>query len=133
MLTKEMEIRSSERVELIDITEELIQFIRSTGVQEGLLTAFVPHTTASVIVNEGADPSVVKDIKYGLEKLFPHNDPAYRHQEGNSAAHLKASLLGPSIFLPVEEGYLKLGTWQAVFFAEFDGPRQRKLLLSLLV
>jgi secondary thiamine-phosphate synthase enzyme len=125
-------VKTNSREEFMDITAEVRKFIRSTGVEKGHLIIFVPHTTAGVTVNEGADPAVSKDILYTLRKLIPHIDQKYEHREGNSDAHTKASLMGSSLNLLVENGDLLLGTWQAIFFAEFDGPRQRRVYLSLL-
>ena len=116
----------------MDITPEVKQFVRSAGVEKGLLTVFVPHTTAGVIVNEGADPAVSEDLLYILQELIPHIDQKYKHREGNSDAHAKASLVGSSLNLLVTNGKLLLGTWQAVYFAEFDGPRRRHIHFSLL-
>mgnify|MGYP001097835461 FL=1 len=124
-------VNTQNREEFKDITAEIRNFIQATGVEKGFLTVFVPHTTAGVTVNEGADPAVSRDLLYILGKLVPHFDPKYEHYEGNSDAHAKASLLGSSLNLLVENGDLLLGTWQAVFFAEFDGPRQRRVYLAL--
>jgi len=124
-------VETKNREELIDITAEVREFIRSQNVETGVLIVFVPHTTAGITVNEGADPSVKKDLLYVLRKLIPHRDLNYKHLEGNSDAHIKASLMGSSLNLLIEHGDLRLGTWQAVFFAEFDGPRQRRVYLSL--
>ncbi len=131
MHKQSLAVNTKYREELKDITAEVRNFIQATNVEEGLLTIFVPHTTAGVTVNEGADPAVSKDLLYILRKLVPHHDQKYEHYEGNSDAHAKASLLGSSLNLLVENGELILGTWQAVFFAEFDGPRQRRVYLSL--
>ncbi len=124
-------VRSSKRVELIDITAQVKEIVRSLGVEKGHLLIYVPHTTAAVTVNEGADPSVAQDIIQALEHLAPHGAPFYQHLEGNSDAHIKASLLGASECIPLKDGAPVLGTWQSIFFAEFDGPRQRRVYLSL--
>ena len=100
------------------------------GLENGTLTLFVPHTTAGITINENADPDVVRDLLYTLERLVPTDDPNYRHVEGNSAAHVKASLVGFSQTVIVRDGRLVLGTWQDVIFAEFDGPRRRQLHLE---
>ena len=94
----------------------------------GLISVFVPHTTAGVTINEGADPSVIRDIAESLRRLVPR-DAGYRHGEGNSDAHIKASLMGSSVLVPVEQGHLRLGTWQSIYLAEFDGPRNRRVWL----
>ena len=128
---QKVNIKTNSRVDFVDITKEIREIALSTGVKEGVLTLFVPHTTAAVTINEGADPSVVKDIKFILDKLAPGEDASYEHKEGNSDAHIKASLLGASQQLLISEGELLLGTWQSVFFVELDGPRQRKLYVYL--
>ena len=124
-------IKTRKREELVDITAKVRELIRSKDVEEGCLVIFVPHTTASITVNEGADPTVKEDLLYVLRKLIPYRDSEYKHLEGNSDAHIKASLLGSSLTLLIENGDLILGTWQAIFFAEFDGPRQRRIHFSL--
>lgn len=125
-------LKTKAREEFVNITSEVRNFVRNSGIKRGHLLIFVPHTTAAITINEGADPSVIQDLKYILQKLVPCDDPSYRHLEGNSDAHGKASLLGSSLSLIVEEGELFLGTWQSIFFAEFDGPRQRQVHLSLI-
>jgi secondary thiamine-phosphate synthase enzyme len=119
------------RVCFKDITSEINRLIKRTSVESGICHIFVPHTTAAVTVNERADPSVMKDVSTALSKLIPFDDD-YRHLEGNSAAHIKSSVIGVSEILPVESGKLVLGTWQAVFFCEFDGPRRRDVLLKVI-
>lgn len=119
------------RVCFKDITADVNRLIKNTGVESGICHIFVPHTTAAVTVNERADPSVMRDVSAALSKLIPF-DNEYRHLEGNSAAHIKSSVIGVSVILPVERGKLVLGTWQAVFFCEFDGPRRRDVLLKVI-
>lgn len=119
-------VRTRARFEMIDITKEILSIVKKSGVENGVCHVFVLHTTAAVTINEKADPDVPKDILMELDKIVPLND-AYRHLEGNSAAHIKASLLGPSEIILVEGGALVLGTWQSVFFCEFDGPRTRRV------
>jgi len=131
LISRDLVVKTSKREEFIDITGEVRQFIYSAGVKHGHVVLFVPHTTAAITVNEGADPSVIKDLQYALRRLVPYGDKEYDHAEGNSDAHIKASLLGSTLHLLVGEGKLILGTWQAIFFAEFDGPRQRHVYLSL--
>jgi secondary thiamine-phosphate synthase enzyme len=123
-----LSIRSSRRVELIDVTQEVAEVVRGSGVAEGLCLVFVPHTTAAITINENADPSVVRDLIRKLNELVPRDD-AYSHSEGNSDAHVKSTLVGCSTVVPVQAGRLVLGTWQAVYFCEFDGPRQRQLVV----
>ena len=119
------------RVCFEDITADVNRLIKDSGVESGICHIFVPHTTAAVTVNERADPSVMRDVSTALSKLIPFDDD-YRHLEGNSAAHIKSSVIGVSKILPVERGKLVLGTWQAVFFCEFDGPRRRDVLLKII-
>ena len=119
-------IKSSRQNELIDITEQLQQVAVRSKIKEGLCVAFVPNTTAGITINENADPSVKEDILYELDKIVPLQDN-YSHSEGNSAAHIKASLFGSSVTIFVKNGKLVLGRWQGVYFAEFDGPRSREL------
>jgi secondary thiamine-phosphate synthase enzyme len=123
-------ICTERRAEFVNITPRLQEIAERNGWKEGILSAFVPHTTAGITIQEGADPDVVHDILGWLEQAIPWVDPAYRHGEGNTAAHIKASLLGSSIRCRLEEGRLRLGTWQAVFFCEFDGPRSRQVWVS---
>jgi secondary thiamine-phosphate synthase enzyme len=129
-MTKEINVRSKNREQLIDVTSTLQDFVSESGVDEGVLTVFVPHTTAGVTINENADPTVVQDILAKMSSLVPKND-GYRHAEGNADAHIKASLFGSSQMVIVQNGRLKLGTWQSVYFCEFDGPRSRRMLLQI--
>jgi secondary thiamine-phosphate synthase enzyme len=125
-----LSVRTTRRNEMIDITGEVAQAVRDSGVTDGVVTVFVPHTTAGVTINENADPSVVRDILVNLERIVPeHGD--YRHSEGNSDAHIKASMMGFSTQVIVEGGRLALGTWQGIYFCEFDGPRSRKVWVQV--
>ena len=124
-------ISTKSRVEFQEITATVAEAVRASGVQGGVCYLFVPHTTAGITVNEHADPSVVDDIEAQLEAMVPQHR-SYRHMEGNAPAHIKASLIGSSLALPVDSGRLVLGTWQGVFFCEFDGPRQRQLLIKVI-
>jgi secondary thiamine-phosphate synthase enzyme len=124
-------VKSGSRNELIDITPQIQKEIDAAGLREGLCLVFVPHTTAAVTINENADPSVKRDVLATLSRVFP-DDPGYEHREGNSDAHVKSSLVGVSETLAIENGRLVLGTWQSVFFCEFDGPRTRKVLIRIL-
>jgi len=117
---------------MIPITDRVERAVRESGVKDGICLVFVPHTTAAVTVNENADPMVVRDMLGAIDRLIPLRDPDYRHVEGNSAAHLKASLFGCSRAIPVENGRLLLGVWQGVFFCEFDGPRSRQFGVKLI-
>ncbi|RQD66649.1 MAG: YjbQ family protein [Desulfonatronovibrio sp. MSAO_Bac4] len=122
-------VKSGKRQEMKDITDSVQQHLIRNNFKSGIITVYCPHTTGAITVNEGADPSVVRDILVNLEKLIPHTGD-YKHLEGNSDAHIKTSLIGPSVQIIVEEGKLMLGTWQKIFFAEFDGPRSRKVWLK---
>ena len=124
-------VSTDSRVCFKDITTEINRHLENITVESGICCIFVPHTTAAVTVNERADPSVMKDVATALTKLIPFDD-GYRHLEGNSAAHIKSSIIGASEMLPVKHGRLVLGTWQAVFLCEFDGPRHRNILLKII-
>ena len=116
---------------MIDITDRVSDIVRESKIRSGMCYVFVPHTTAAVTINENADPSVPRDILAELDKVIPLNDN-YRHMEGNAAAHIKASLVGTSETVFIENGALVLGTWQSIFFCEFDGPRTRRVLVQLI-
>ncbi|HHJ53043.1 MAG TPA: YjbQ family protein, partial [Caldithrix abyssi] len=118
----ELSVATRLRTEMIDITRQLQQLVSEQGVTDGLLTVFVPHTTAAVTINENADPDVTRDILYEINKVIPFQD-SYHHMEGNSAAHIKSSLFGASETVIIRNGRLQLGTWQGIYFCEFDGPR----------
>lgn len=130
-MVRYIEVKSRNRTEMIDITTEVRDIIKAWGVKNGLCQLFVLHTTAGITVNEGADPAVQRDIITFLNKKVP-TDFYYTHREGNSDAHIKASLTGSSLSLIVEGGKPLLGTWQAVFFCEFDGPRPRKVAVTVV-
>jgi secondary thiamine-phosphate synthase enzyme len=130
-LIHRVDIKTGSRVEFQDVTARVRDAIRGSGVKSGICHVFVPHTTAGVIVNEHADPSVVEDIAAQLDTMVPQHRN-YRHMEGNSPAHIKASLTGDSETLFIENGDLVLGTWQGVFFCEFDGPRSRHMLIKVV-
>jgi secondary thiamine-phosphate synthase enzyme len=126
-----LNVHSTRRNEFIDITGDIQQLIsRSEPVFHGYCLLFVLHTTAGITINEAADPSVTEDIQMMLNRLAPC-DPLYRHQEGNSDAHIKSTLVGVSQYIPIEDSRLLLGTWQGIFFCEFDGPRNRKVVVQL--
>jgi secondary thiamine-phosphate synthase enzyme len=114
---------------MVDITGEVRRLIRECGTGSGVCHLFVPHTTAGITINENTDPDVSRDVVHEVNRLVPFEGD-YRHSEGNSAAHIKSSLFGPSLVCPVEEGRLLLGTWQAIYFCEFDGPRRRRLFVK---
>lgn len=124
-----LQIRSSKQTELIDITRLVQEAVQKGEVNDGLCVIFTPHTTAAVTINENADPCVPRDILMELNKIVPFED-RYQHSEGNSAAHIKSSLIGCSKTLFIESGSLLLGTWQGIFFCEFDGPRNRQVYVK---
>jgi len=128
---RRLAVHSNQRKELVDITEALRQEVRDAGWQNGMLLVFNPHTTAGLTINEGADPDVRRDILAALTRLVPEQGD-YQHAEGNSDAHIQATLTGASVRLPVQSGRLALGRWQSVFFCEFDGPRTRNVLLQFV-
>ena len=126
-----IEVSSRQKTELIDITSEVQQPIDSAGIDNGICMIYVPHTTAAVTINESADPAVASDIIMVLNQVVPWK-AGYQHMEGNSPAHVKASLVGESVNAAVAEGKLQLGTWQGIFFCEFDGPRRRRVRIHLI-
>lgn len=130
MISK-VDIKTHSRVEFQEITRTVREIVRESGVAGGVCYIFVPHTTAGLTVNEHADPSVVEDLIEQFDKMVPQHGN-YRHLEGNSPAHIKASLMGDSEALFIEDGKIVLGTWQGIFFCEFDGPRNRHLLLKIV-
>lgn len=129
-MLKKLELRTSEHTQMVDITESIRKAVEESGVRSGVCMVFVPHTTAAVTINENADPDVVRDFTAELGKIVPWED-GYRHMEGNSAAHLKASLIGFSEQIIVENGRLVLGTWQGIYFCEYDGPRRRNIYVKV--
>jgi secondary thiamine-phosphate synthase enzyme len=131
MAYETLKISTSDRCQFIDITDRVQSLVSGSGIKDGVCVVFVPHTTAGVTINENADPNVVRDLKTVLEKLIPWSHASYRHAEGNSAAHAKASVMGPSLTLIISEGVLQLGTWQSIYFCEFDGPRTRNVWVKI--
>ena len=126
-----LELKTSHRNQLLDIMPRVRKFLRESNAGEGILVLFVPHTTAAITINENADPDVKSDILSHLSRLIPE-DAGFRHVEGNSDAHLKSTLVSPSLTVPVSGGKPVLGTWQSIFFCEFDGPRTRQLYLKYI-
>ena len=120
-----LSVRTKARTEFVDITDRVVSIVRNCNVEEGVCCVYAPHTTAGVTITENADPSVVQDMIKELNKIVPFDD-GYSHTEGNSAAHIKASLVGSSVTVPISGGRLVLGTWQGLYFCEFDGPRSRR-------
>ena len=124
-------ISTGSRSDFIDITDRVREILRNSNISDGICQVFVPHTTAGVTINENADPDVTADIITTLDSVFPWGNN-YRHMEGNSAAHIKASLMGSSVSVPVKDGKLVFGTWQCIYFCEFDGPRTRKAVVNVM-
>ena len=124
-------VSTSRRCEMIDITSQVASVVSASGIAAGTVTIFCPHTTAAITINENADPDVPHDVLLTLTDLMPHSRDGYRHSEGNSDAHCKSSLVGASELLLVHEGRLTLGTWQGIFFCEFDGARNRKVIVQV--
>jgi len=122
-------VKSKSRVEFIDVTGMVQETVKEAGVQDGICYLYVPHTTAGITINEGADPSVQRDIQNTLSRLIPQ-DVNYFHREGNADAHIKSTIVGTSVHVIVEGGKLLLGTWQSIFFCEFDGPRHRRIAIK---
>lgn len=126
-----MQVSTHSKTEFIDITSQIQQIVNKQEIKQGICYVYVPHTTAGLTINENADPSVQKDILMEMNKIVPFQDN-YAHYEGNSAAHIKASLFGNSLFVFIEEGALVLGTWQGIYFCEFDGARRRKVYVKVV-
>jgi len=128
---KEISVSTSRRNEFVDVTEEVRSVVRESGVKDGYVHLYVPHTTAAVTINENYDPSVKSDILNKLSDIVPAG-AGYTHAEGNADSHIKASLIGSSDFIPVTGGDIDLGRWQGIFFCEFDGPRSRRMLIQVI-
>ncbi len=128
---KTFKVKTHSRAEFVDVTGTVQHAVAQSGVSDGLCYVYVPHTTAGITINESADPAVQADILDKLEELAPRSH-RYRHLEGNADSHIKASLMGSSAMIPIESGRLTLGTWQAIYFCEFDGPRSRSLLVQVV-
>ncbi len=131
IINETFSISTKQRNQMIDITSQVRSFVSQSGITNGDAIVYCPHTTAAITINENADPSVPHDILLTLEELLPHHRPGYRHSEGNSDAHCKSSLLGCSEQILIKDKSLDLGTWQGIFFCEFDGPRSRKVMLQI--
>jgi len=128
-MVRYINVKSKSRVEFIDVTGIVQETVKEAGVQDGICHLYVPHTTAGITINEGADPSVQRDIQNALSKVAPQ-DVNYFHREGNADAHIKSTLVGTSVHVIVDGGKLLLGTWQSIFFCEFDGPRHRRIAIK---
>ncbi|MCX6344614.1 MAG: secondary thiamine-phosphate synthase enzyme YjbQ [Armatimonadetes bacterium] len=124
-------VKTNQRNQFVDITDRVQSAVTSAGFRDGIVCVFVPHTTAGVTINENADPDVVFDVLNALSKTYPEH-AGYRHIEGNSDSHVKSSLIAPSLTVIVQDGLLKLGTWQSIYFTEFDGPRTRQLWVKMI-
>ena len=131
MPVSEFTVHTSQHAQFVEITGEVQRVVTASGIKDGVCTVFIPHTTAGITINENADPDVVTDMLYALEKAVPWKDPQYRHGEGNTAAHVKASMMGHSAHILVRAGKLQFGTWQGIYLCEFDGPRTRKVWVSV--
>jgi secondary thiamine-phosphate synthase enzyme len=127
----EFTVHTSQHTQFVDITDQVQRAVEATDVKVGVCTVVVPHTTAGITINENADPDVVADIIYALDKMVPWTSSHYRHTEGNTAAHVKSSLVGHSVQVLVRGGRLQFGTWQGIYFCEFDGPRSRKVWVAV--
>jgi secondary thiamine-phosphate synthase enzyme len=131
MHTRTIAIETASRDAMLDVTARVMEVVDASGVKEGWVHVFVPHTTAGVTINENADPDVIHDVLKQLDVMVPRDQAFYRHSEGNSASHVKSSMMGCSLIVPLEDGVVALGRWQSIFFCEFDGPRTRRLRISV--
>ena len=131
MKKRYLNLHTTKHTQMLDITRDVQEVVTESGIQDGICTVFVPHTTAAVTINENADPDVVRDFTMEINKIVPWED-GYRHMEGNAAAHLKSSMVGFSEQIIIEDGKLVLGTWQGIYFCEYDGPRNRKVLVKIM-
>ena len=131
MHTAEIQVPTPGHACLVDITAGVAQAVQESGMTDGLVTVYCPHTTAGITINENADPDVVSDILRQLDEMVPWRQPFYRHCEDNSAAHVKSSITGCSETIPLAKGRMTLGTWQGIYFCEFDGPRTRRVIVTV--
>lgn len=127
-----LNIQTPSQTSFVEITGRVQDALSDEQFEDGIIVVYVPHTTSGITINENADPNVVRDFLMDLDRLIPQSQPYYRHYEGNSAAHLKASLMGSSVTVIVEKGKMCLGTWQGIYLCEFDGPRNRRVMIKLL-
>jgi len=130
-MSSQFSVSTNSSTEMVNITSQVQNELKRAEINSGICIVYVPHTTAGITINEGADPDVARDMVMELNKIVPLQDE-YAHAEGNSAAHIKTSLFGSSVQIPVEEGRLSLGTWQSVFLCEFDGPRNRRVIVKVI-
>ncbi len=131
-MLQSFKVKTTRHTSIVNITSSVREIVSKSGVKDGVCVVYVPHTTACVFINEAADPDVVRDITYALEKIVPWNDPNYEHGEGNSAAHIRSAVIGNSRMVIIDNGELVLGTWEGIFLGEFDGPRERKVYVKIL-
>jgi len=129
--TMQISVKTNARTQMVDITSQVKEAVKESGIKDGLVHVFSLHTTAAITINENADPAVEKDILNTINKVIPWDDH-FKHMEGNSAAHIKVSLFGPSEIIPLENGSMVLGTWQGIYFCEFDGPRNRRVNIKII-
>lgn len=127
-----LEIKTRQHADFHEITSKVAEAVDKSGLRDGVAMVYVPHTTAGITINENADPDVKSDMLASLEKMVPWRQEHFRHGEGNSAAHIKASMMGFSVMVPVKNGELQLGTWQGIYLCEFDGPRTRQVLVTVM-
>ena len=132
MHTYQFELKTKAHGAMINITSQVRELLAESNVKDGLVTVFCPHTTAAITINENADPDVIDDMLTQLDHMVPWRQPFYSHSEGNSAAHVKSSMFGAAETVPVKDGKLVMGVWQAIYFCEFDGPRNRKCIVNIL-
>ena len=132
MYTKQFELPTHSHSAMINISRQVKEIVKESGIVDGLVTVFCPHTTGAITINENADPDVVDDMLTQLDKMVPWRQSFYAHSEGNSAAHVKSSMFGASETIPLHDGKLVVGVWQGIYFCEFDGPRTRKCIVSIL-
>jgi len=130
-MIRQLRVKTNARTELVDITQGVQRLVAESGIRSGVCYIYVPHTTAAVTINENSDPNVGRDLLKEMNKIIPFDDN-YGHSEGNSAAHIKSSIIGVSMPVLVDDGRLALGTWQALFFCEFDGPRDRRVMVKVM-
>ena len=130
-MLRQISVKTNKRTEMLDITALVQKTIQESKVKDGVCYIYVPHTTAGITINESADPNVTEDLRNKLDRLIPFEDREYGHTEGNSAAHIKGSIVGHSEVIFIENGHLKLGTWQGIHFCEFDGPRSREIWIKI--
>lgn len=131
IVQKDFRVNTKSRNQMVDITSQVASIAAESGISDGDVVVYCPHTTAGITINENADPTVPQDVLLTLAELAPHSNPGYRHSEGNSDAHAKSSLVGCSEQVLIKDGSLVLGTWQALYFCEFDGPRSRRVIVQV--